>query len=360
MLFGAKKQKREGTRMSKNMATEDAILVFNDGEVEPFAPIQLEGKGEQSFFVEDSPVLNAGLRIGVMQFNAVEAEGDVSQGIPDGDFVFAGYSKVFIAGRNVLREGDESAPVTVTWPNNPPQVPSRQASVVCKIQSAGQSSVIVGRQKQLPPEPPPEVGVQLPQSVQVRGQDIVFEKQNETFAYYWDYESSPNITHRILLQHDSWDIARAAGWSIEDVLNGAQPIVWDFLRAFCNRFPDVKRIDITSVTRPGDANTDSHAAGYSIDVGALSFTNALLNFQYKRAFINSDGTDIPSLEVPEPNERYRRVREWIWGESGYIMQYIDPWQINYGSAWMPNMLASRTEIEHYHHLHLTFRGFVRR
>jgi hypothetical protein len=133
--------------MSRNAATERSQLIFDDGQVQPVSPPVLAGLGVQTVLAEGSPLLNEGLQVTVGQFAPVVTFGDVTTGIPAGAFLFAGKGSTSVqaGGRGVLRQGDESLPVAVTWANNPGNgISVRVANVSCKIQSAGQESVKAG------------------------------------------------------------------------------------------------------------------------------------------------------------------------------------------------------------------------
>jgi hypothetical protein len=128
--------------MGNYAATERSRLVFNDGQEQPIAEPVLTGLGAQTVKADGSPVLNEGLQVIAGQF--APSAGDVTPGIPAGAFIFAGKGSISVKaeGLGVLHEGDESAPVVVIWANNPGNgISTRTASVICKIQSAGQSSV---------------------------------------------------------------------------------------------------------------------------------------------------------------------------------------------------------------------------
>jgi len=131
--------------MGSNVATELSQLIFNDGQVQPVVVPVLMGLGVQTVKAGGSPVLDDSLQVMVNQFAPMT--GDVTPGISAGKFIFTGKGSVSVKakGLDVLHEGDESAPVVVTWANNPGiGIPTRTMSVVCKIQSAGQNSVKAG------------------------------------------------------------------------------------------------------------------------------------------------------------------------------------------------------------------------
>jgi hypothetical protein len=102
------------------------------------------------------------------------------------------------------------------------------------------------------------------------------------YAYRWLYRSSETgRVYEILLDNQSWDIAQRSGWLIERVLNTAEFVIWNFLRDLCDEFTNIERIQITSLTRPVVPDVDDpYARGAAIDVGAISFTNFRLNFNY--------------------------------------------------------------------------------
>ena len=133
--------------MGALVAVEAAELVFDDGMEEPVAPVVLKGMGVPGVKAGGSPVLNEKLSIVVESFQPGETDTSVGVPVPPTPFTFVGSGSktVKAGGLGVLREGDESAPVQVTWANNPDSgVPSRVAVVVCKIKSAGQGEVSAG------------------------------------------------------------------------------------------------------------------------------------------------------------------------------------------------------------------------
>jgi hypothetical protein len=122
--------------MGNAIATEKAELVFNDGDCTPIT-LSLSGLGVQDVQIGGSPVLNEDLNL-MVTFKPVS--GASEQSTP-AKFTFTGSESVKAGKQGVLREGDESSAVMVSWPSSGPPIIMQ---VKCKIQSAGQDSVKAG------------------------------------------------------------------------------------------------------------------------------------------------------------------------------------------------------------------------
>jgi len=196
----------------------------------------------------------------------------------------------------------------------------------------------------------------------IRFQNVTGERPYGEFAYAWYYNGC-----EILLRDDSWNIARDAGWAIQDVLNTANPVIWRFLRDILARFPNIRQIIITSMTRP---ENNAHGWGRALDIGKISFIDDTLAIVYNRAYNQYavGPADVPILY----RAIHETVRDWIWGLGrGYVEAYLDPWYVRgvYGldyanpDSWNPNLLRQdagvrirEIEWDHRDHLHLTFAG----
>jgi len=156
----------------------------------------------------------------------------------------------------------------------------------------------------------------------------------------------------------AWQLAHdntSDPWSIMRVLARSRPVIWLFFRELCVAFPNIRQIDITSLTRPGN---DVHGWGLAVDIGAIHFvgdTPAIVYDRQKNGDQYIVGSDI---SVPDHYRTiHEAVRDWIWGLGrGYVEAYLDPWWIRYANSgsWGPNPLLSSIEWGHRHHLHLTF------
>jgi hypothetical protein len=124
----------------KAIATENTTLEFNNGLVISVSPPVLMGMGFQKVKASGSAVLQDKLSITVPSFSP--GPSDSTTGIPADNFVMNSTAqKVKAGGTFVLLEGDESSPVSVTWANAPPNIPSRTAIVTCTIKLSGQMKV---------------------------------------------------------------------------------------------------------------------------------------------------------------------------------------------------------------------------
>jgi hypothetical protein len=150
-----------------------------------------------------------------------------------------------------------------------------------------------------------------------------------------------NGTH-FIFPSDSWELARGAGVTdFRDVLGRLHDNTFRVIE-YISKLHYVAAVRITSAWRPGNPDTDVHAAGRALDIGQVHFSDSSV-------WYNRDGAGVQV----EP-EQSKRFREAIIA-SGLVWQWIGPWWIKYRTVapWLPNYGSDDLQRQHRNHIHLT-------
>jgi len=173
-----------------------------------------------------------------------------------------------------------------------------------------------------------------------------------------DYQTKINETV-LLMYEKSWENARDAELTIEEMLSNVNPRVFEFLSLMSSEF-NITSIRITSLYRATSiGNPDSpHLSGRGIDIGSIE-TSDRGELRFCRQVANDDVTrNCPnSREDAEPSLS-QDLCDWIWNNKDdlEVSQIISPWRLiggRIGNNWIDNVLDEGLQFEHRHHLHIT-------
>lgn len=139
----------------------------------------------------------------------------------------------------------------------------------------------------------------------------------------------------------SWESARGAGLSFQQMLEKVEDKTWELLWWMCGQ-PNVEKIEISSLWRPW---AGVHTQGLGVDLGAIKFTSG-------RVYIYRQGNARDFRDLAD-------FRIALW-DTGRVSQIIDPWKTNgvlgHAPGWRDNRGIEAIDIQHRDHMHISVRG----
>lgn len=155
---------------------------------------------------------------------------------------------------------------------------------------------------------------------------------------------------RFIFPADCWQLARAAGLTIEETLDNwtdnsfliLEKMVYQFSGPNGERIQEINFSGLFRPVNPGGGTTGPHLQGRRIDVRSILF---------------DDGTSITfnySSSITEP-PMASELRNWIFPRIP-VQQYLTPWSMcgeGTTSRCVPNDGSTRLRRDHRDHMHIT-------